>query len=246
MIIAEGWGHHLDPWVSLASSPDPRGLDHRLADVQGVAVRARPPRHRLRRPAAQRRRRRRSHDDSHPDQLDRVCVTESSTARTTPVRHPAGRSVVSPADWRPWRSSDEDIERVRSAVSIVDVVGQVVQLRKVGRNYVGLCPFHAERTPSFNVREETGRYQCFGCDQSGDVFTFVQELEHVDFVGAVEHLAAKVGITLTYTTTGRVAGPAAAQAVGRGHADRPSSGTTSGFSTTPMPVRRGTICAAAG
>ncbi len=99
--------------------------------------------------------------------------------------------------------ADDDIERLRSTVSIVDVVGQFVALRKTGRNWVGLCPFHAERTPSFNVREETGRYKCFGCDKSGDVFTFVQEHEHVDFVGAVEYLAAKVGMQLTYTTTGQ-------------------------------------------
>lgn len=98
--------------------------------------------------------------------------------------------------------SDDDIERIRSSVSIVDVVGQHVQLKRTGRNWVGLCPFHAEKTPSFNVREETGRYRCFGCDKSGDVFTFVQETEHVDFVGAVEHLANRAGIQLTYTTTG--------------------------------------------
>ena len=99
--------------------------------------------------------------------------------------------------------ADDDIERLRSTVSIVDVVGQFVALRKSGRNWVGLCPFHAERTPSFNVREETGRYKCFGCDKGGDVFTFVQEHEHVDFVGAVEYLAAKAGMQLTYTTTGQ-------------------------------------------
>jgi DNA primase len=97
---------------------------------------------------------------------------------------------------------DDDIERIRSTVSVVDVVSQHVQLRKSGRNWVGLCPFHAEKTPSFNVREETGRYKCFGCDASGDVFTFVQEIEHLDFVGAVEQLAGKAGIQLTYTTTG--------------------------------------------
>src|SRR3954447_16175876 len=99
--------------------------------------------------------------------------------------------------------ADEDIERIRSAVSIVDVIGQHVQLKRTGRNWVGLCPFHPEKTPSFNVREETGRYRCFGCDKSGDVFTFVQEQEHVDFVGAVELLAAKVGLQLTYTSTGQ-------------------------------------------
>jgi DNA primase len=99
--------------------------------------------------------------------------------------------------------ADEDIERIRSTVSIVDVVGQHVQLKRVGRNWVGLCPFHAERTPSFNVREETGRFRCFGCDKSGDVFTFVQEIDHVDFVGAVEQLANRAGIQLTYTSTGQ-------------------------------------------
>lgn len=99
--------------------------------------------------------------------------------------------------------ADDDIERIRSTVSIVDVVSKHVQLRRVGRNWVGLCPFHAEKTPSFNVREESGRYKCFGCDASGDVFTFVQEVEHVDFVGAVEQLAGAAGIQLTYTSAGQ-------------------------------------------
>ncbi len=98
---------------------------------------------------------------------------------------------------------DEDIERLRSMVSIVDVVGQYVTLKRVGRNFVGLCPFHAEKTGSFNVREETGRYKCFGCDKGGDVFTFIQEIEHVDFPGAVEHLAQKAGMQLRYTSTGQ-------------------------------------------
>ena len=100
---------------------------------------------------------------------------------------------------------DDDIERLKATVSIVDVVSEVVQLRKVGRNFVGLCPFHAEKSPSFNVREETGRYRCFGCDQSGDAFTFVQQTKHVDFVGAVEYLAAKVGMQLTYTNASQSA-----------------------------------------
>ena len=97
---------------------------------------------------------------------------------------------------------EEDIERVRSGVSIVDVVQQYVALRKTGRNWVGLCPFHAEKSGSFNVREETGRYKCFGCQAGGDVFKFVQEIDHVDFVGAVEKLASRAGITLRYTTGG--------------------------------------------
>jgi DNA primase len=98
---------------------------------------------------------------------------------------------------------DEDIERLRATVSIVDTIQQYVALKRVGRNWVGLCPFHAEKSGSFNVREETGRYKCFGCDKGGDVFTFIQEIEHLDFPGAVEHLAAKAGMQLTYTSTGQ-------------------------------------------
>jgi DNA primase len=78
-----------------------------------------------------------------------------------------------------------------------------VQLRRVGRNWVGLCPFHAEKSGSFNVREETRRYKCFGCGASGDVFKFIQEIEHLDFVGAIEHIAGKAGYQLTYTTGGQ-------------------------------------------
>jgi DNA primase len=98
---------------------------------------------------------------------------------------------------------DEDIERVRSTVSIVDIVQQYVALKRVGRNWVGLCPFHAEKSGSFNVKEEMGRYKCFGCDKGGDVFTFIQEIEHLDFPGAVEHLASKAGLQLNYTTAGQ-------------------------------------------
>jgi DNA primase len=97
---------------------------------------------------------------------------------------------------------EEDLERLRAALVLSDVVQQYVALRRVGRNWVGLCPFHAERSGSFNVRDETGRYRCFGCGAAGDVFKFVQEIEHVDFVAAVEQLAGKAGIQLHYTTGG--------------------------------------------
>ena len=96
----------------------------------------------------------------------------------------------------------EDIERVRAATSIVEVVQQYVALRKTGRNWVGLCPFHAEKSGSFNVREETGRYKCFGCQVAGDVFNFVQEIENIDFVAAVEKLASRANIALSYTSGG--------------------------------------------
>lgn len=97
---------------------------------------------------------------------------------------------------------DEDIERVRDASVLADVVQQYVALRRVGRNWVGLCPFHAERSGSFNVRDETGRYKCFGCGAGGDVFRFVQDIEHLDFGAAVELLANRSGIQLRYTTGG--------------------------------------------
>ena len=97
---------------------------------------------------------------------------------------------------------EEDLEQLRASLSISEVIQQFIALRRVGRNWVGLCPFHAERSPSFNVREETGRYKCFGCGAAGDAFTFIQEMEHVDFVSAVEQLAAKAGITLHYTSGG--------------------------------------------
>jgi len=94
----------------------------------------------------------------------------------------------------------DDIEALRQRISIVELVQSYVALRRVGRNWVGLCPFHAEKSGSFNVREETARYRCFGCGASGDIFRFVQDIEHVDFVGAVESLAGKYGYQLTYTS----------------------------------------------
>lgn len=98
--------------------------------------------------------------------------------------------------------AEEDIERVRAAVPLVDVVRERVALRRVGRRWVGLCPFHAEKSGSFNVNEELGFYKCFGCGAKGDVITFVRETEHLEFAAAVERLAGKAGITLRYTTGG--------------------------------------------
>ena len=94
---------------------------------------------------------------------------------------------------------DDDIVRVREATNLRDVVSQYVQLKRVGRRWVGLCPFHAEKTGSFNVNEENGLFKCFGCGKGGDAITFMREIEHLDFVDAVEWLAGKSGITLRYT-----------------------------------------------
>jgi DNA primase len=97
--------------------------------------------------------------------------------------------------------ADEDVARVRSETDFVGVVSEHLALRKVGLRWVGLCPFHAEKTPSFAVNAEEGLYYCFGCQAKGDAITFVRELEHLDFVEAVEKLAARAGITLRYDDT---------------------------------------------
>ena len=93
---------------------------------------------------------------------------------------------------------DEDVARVREATDMVALVSEHVGLRRVGRRYQGLCPFHAEKTASFSVNPELGLYHCFGCGVGGDAIQFVREVEHLDFAEAVERLAAKAGITLRY------------------------------------------------
>lgn len=97
---------------------------------------------------------------------------------------------------------DEDIARVRASTDIVGLIGEYVQLKQVGQRYRGLCPFHAEKTGSFYVNAVDGLYHCFGCQASGDAITFVREQEHLGFVEAVERLASKVGMTLTYDNEG--------------------------------------------
>ena len=92
--------------------------------------------------------------------------------------------------------SEEKIEEVRSANDIVDVVSDYVQLKKQGRNHFGLCPFHNENTPSFSVTEEKQIFHCFGCGKGGNVFSFIMEIEHINFIEAVRHLAAKSHIEL--------------------------------------------------
>jgi DNA primase len=93
---------------------------------------------------------------------------------------------------------DDDIAAVKAATDLVAIVGQYTQGKQVGRRWVGLCPFHAEKSPSFNVNREDGLFMCFGCQKSGDAITFVREIEHLDFVGAIEFLASRCGITLRY------------------------------------------------
>ena len=94
---------------------------------------------------------------------------------------------------------DDDIVRVRESSDIVAIISEHVQLKRVGRRFSGLCPFHSEKSGSFSVNPEEHVYYCFGCGAKGDVITFVREIEHLDFVGAIEFLAGKAGIVLRYT-----------------------------------------------
>ncbi len=91
---------------------------------------------------------------------------------------------------------DEEVAQVRAATDIVALISEHAALKKVGRRWSGLCPFHTEKTPSFSVNAEEGFYYCFGCQQSGDAITFVRAMDHLDFVDAVRFLADRAGITL--------------------------------------------------
>ncbi|AGB24327.1 DNA primase, catalytic core [Mycobacterium sp. JS623] len=98
------------------------------------------------------------------------------------------------------RIPDRDIAAIRERIRIEDVVGDYVQLRRAGADSLkGLCPFHDEKSPSFHVRPNHGHFHCFGCGEGGDVYAFLQKIEHVSFVEAVELLADRVGYTVTYT-----------------------------------------------
>jgi DNA primase len=106
------------------------------------------------------------------------------------------------------RFGDDKIEEVRSRADIVEIVGAHVRLRRAGRNFVGLCPFHNEKTPSFSVNAERGFFHCFGCGVGGSVFNFITRVEGLTFPEAVRSLAKKYGVNLPEHD---VAGPAAGE-----------------------------------
>ena len=96
-----------------------------------------------------------------------------------------------------------DIDEVRSRTNLADIVGDYVSLKSAGVGSMkGLCPFHEERSPSFHVRPQVGFYHCFGCGEGGDVFTFLQKMDHVSFSEAVERMAARIGYELHYEDGG--------------------------------------------
>ena len=96
-----------------------------------------------------------------------------------------------------------DIDEVRARIDVADVVGEYVTLKGAGVGSLkGLCPFHDERSPSFHVRRQAGFYHCFGCGEGGDVFTFLQKMDHISFTEAVERLAGRLGYELHYEDGG--------------------------------------------
>ena len=97
------------------------------------------------------------------------------------------------------RYSDEILNEVRENNDIYDVISQYVHLKRSGRNYFGLCPFHNEKSPSFSVSPDKQIFHCFGCGVGGNVITFISKIEGIGFKEAVENLADRAGITLPTT-----------------------------------------------
>ncbi|MCX7846043.1 MAG: DNA primase [Dictyoglomaceae bacterium] len=93
-------------------------------------------------------------------------------------------------------SLEDFVDDVKQRINIVDIIGRYVNLKKSGKNFVGLCPFHSERTPSFYVSPEKGVYHCFGCGASGDVFSFIMNYRNISFMNALEELAQVAGLEL--------------------------------------------------
>ncbi|MDN5359970.1 MAG: primase, partial [Thermotogaceae bacterium] len=88
------------------------------------------------------------------------------------------------------------VEKLKTEINIVDLIASYIELQKSGRNYKALCPFHQEKTPSFYIYENTQSYHCFGCGASGDIFSFIQAYENVDFIDSVKLLAKKYSIPM--------------------------------------------------
>lgn len=95
----------------------------------------------------------------------------------------------------------DTVDRIKERIDIVDLIGSRVQLKRSGRYFKGLCPFHQEKTPSFVVYPDSQHYHCYGCGKNGDIFTFVMEADHLDFRDALERLAQRAGVEITRGST---------------------------------------------
>src|SRR3954463_12113118 len=91
---------------------------------------------------------------------------------------------------------DSTVDEIKRRLDVVDIISQTVQLKRSGRSFKGLCPFHGERTPSFYIFPETGTWRCFGCNEGGDIFTFVEKQQGLEFRDVLAQLAERAGIAL--------------------------------------------------
>lgn len=98
-------------------------------------------------------------------------------------------------------SGNDAVSEIKSSIDIVNVISEYVPLKRAGSNYVGLCPFHREKTPSFSVSQAKQFYHCFGCGAGGDMFSFIMDIENVDFIDALNMLADKAGVDLSKYST---------------------------------------------
>ena len=94
------------------------------------------------------------------------------------------------------RISENIIEQIRVSADIVDVISTYIELKKKGRNFFGLCPFHNEKTPSFSVNQDKQIYKCFGCGAGGGVINFVMDVDNIDFITATKKLASMYNIEI--------------------------------------------------
>ena len=128
------------------------------------------------------------------------------------------------------------IEAIKAKIDVVEEVGLVVALRKSGKSLQGLCPFHNERTPSFYVFPESQTWRCFGCNEGGDVFTFVEKQQGLDFRDALHYLAEKVGVGFSIKTSR--SGASSLSRAWRTHSTHsgvpPVSGSGAGCSNLPL------------
>jgi len=101
-----------------------------------------------------------------------------------------------------YKINEELIEKIHDSCDLVDVVSRYVHLKRSGSNFVGLCPFHNEKTPSFTVSDTKQLFHCFGCGAGGDVITFIMKIENLSFIEAVKYLAEMQGIVLEEDNNG--------------------------------------------
>ncbi|MGH2575272.1 MAG: CHC2 zinc finger domain-containing protein, partial [Ignavibacteria bacterium] len=94
--------------------------------------------------------------------------------------------------------SQSKIDEIAASADIIDIISRYTNLKKAGKNFMGKCPFHEERTPSFSVSQEKGVYHCFGCGKSGNVFNFIMDIDNVSFYESIKTLAEKANIKLEF------------------------------------------------